>query len=128
MSTSIHQEIEFDSSPDRLYRTLLNEKEFSELTGSTALIDSEAGGSFSSFDGQITGRHIELIPDKRIVQAWRVGIWEEGLYSIVKIELTEKGSETMLILDHTGVPENMREHLDKGWYERYWEPLKKYVS
>jgi hypothetical protein len=34
----------------------------------------------------------------------------------------------MLILDHTGFPEGDFDHLDAGWYTRYWNPLKKYIS
>jgi hypothetical protein len=31
-------------------------------------------------------------------------------------------------MDHTGFPEDQREHLEIGWNMRYWEPLKKYLS
>jgi len=31
-----------------------------------------------------------------------------------------------VILDHTGFPEGKFAGLDSGWYEHYWNPLKKY--
>src|ERR1044072_1311264 len=55
--------------------------------------------------GHIVGRHIELVANERIVQAWRVIDWNPGVYSIVKFELAEHGSGTKLVFDHTGFPE-----------------------
>ena len=70
-----------------------------------ATIDATAGGAFSTFGGLIEGRNIELIPNQRIVQAWRPTHWDPGVYSIVRFELKPKGSETTVVLDHTGFPE-----------------------
>jgi activator of HSP90 ATPase len=117
-----------------VYDTLLNAKRFSEFTGGApAEIDAKVGGAFSCFGGVITGRNIELLPNQRIVQAWRAAMWPEGHYSIVKFELQPHGSETRLVMDHAGFPEEMRAHLngeeaDGGWHRQYWEPLKKYLA
>ncbi|MFX3673444.1 MAG: SRPBCC domain-containing protein [Paenisporosarcina sp.] len=129
MSTVIHQEINFNVSPDRLYEVLLNSAQFSEVTGGAPTeISSEAGGSFSCFGGMIFGRNIELVPNERIVQAWRAGNWNEGVYSIVKFELKKQGNETQLVLDHSGFPTGLGEHLEAGWHENYWKPLEKYLG
>jgi activator of HSP90 ATPase len=134
MSESIHQEIVFKASADRIYDVLLDSRKFSEFTGGApAEINREAGGEFSCFGGVITGRNIELVPNRRIVQAWRVKVWPEGIYSIVKFELHAHGSETRLLMDHVGFPDGMRAHLsgeqpDGGWYRQYWEPLSKYLG
>src|SRR5260370_40154486 len=50
-------------------------------------IYSEVGGTFSLFAGHIVGRRLELVPNERIVQAWRVLPWPEGIYSIARLEL-----------------------------------------
>lgn len=133
MSNSIRQEINIDASPKRVYDTLLDAKRFAEFTGAPAEIDARPGGAFSCFNGIITGRNIELLPDQRIVQAWRVAIWPEGLYSIVKFELQPQGSQTLLVMDHVGFPPEMRAHLngegaEGGWHRQYWEPLRKYLA
>jgi activator of HSP90 ATPase len=133
MSNSIRQEVNIKASPQRVYDTLLDGKRFSEFTGAPAEIDPQSGGTFSCFGGIITGRNIELLPNQRIVQAWRVAVWPDGHYSIVKFELQPQGSETRLVMDHVGFPEEMRAHLngeeaDGGWHRRYWEPLKKYLA
>ena len=129
MSDTIHQEVFFNASSQRIYEALTNADQFGELTGAPAEINSESGGKFSCFGGMITGQTLEVIPDCRLVQAWRVGNWESGVYSIVKFELEEiNDKETKLIFDHTGFPEADRDHLDQGWHDRYWAPLKKYLG
>jgi hypothetical protein len=35
---------------------------------------------------------------------------------------------TKLILEHHGFPEGNADHLDPGWHQMYWEPLRKYLA
>ena len=128
MSGSIHQELVFNATPERIYQALMNSEQHSAFTGGPAEVSQEVGGEFSCHGGQVVGRNIELVPNKRIVQAWRIAGWDEGVYSVVKFELQGQGSKTKLVLDHSGFPEDHREHLDGGWHARYWEPLQKYLS
>jgi activator of HSP90 ATPase len=132
-SESIHQEVMFKATRRRIYEALTQEKEFRRVTdfvmkGASAEISTEVGGAFSIFGGVILGRHIELLPYDRIVQAWREKDWPEGVYSIVKFDLREKGSETELVFDHTGFPQGAASHLAPGWWSHYWEPLQKYFA
>ena len=62
------------------------------MKGASAEISREVGGAFSIFGGVIVGRHIELVPYERIVQAWREKDWDPGLYSIVRFQLNEQGT------------------------------------
>jgi len=129
VSTTIHHEVVFKASPERIYQALTDSKIFTEFTGEDmAQISREAGGTISLFGGYVIGRNIELVPNQRIVQAWRAKNWDDGVYSIVKFELKGQRSETRIIFDHSGFPEGNREHLDQGWHKMYWEPLRKYLS
>src|ERR1700721_2528965 len=106
---SIHQEVVFRAPRKRVYEALTDEKKFSKTTvfvlkrGSTKN-SKEVGGSFSIFGGVITERHIELVPDERIVQAWREKDWTPGLYSIVRFQLDDQEPSTKLVFYHTGSP------------------------
>src|SRR5271163_2549830 len=104
--TAIHQEIDFKVPPARIYAVLLDAKQFSACTKDTAEMEPRPGGAFKLFGGRIEGRNIELVPDKRIVQAWRPAYWPAGVYSIVKFELVVRDSGTRVILDHTGFAED----------------------
>ena len=90
--------------------------------------DRHAGGAFLLFGGYITGRQIELVPNERVVQAWRAGGWDPAHYSIAKFELVEQGSGTKIVFDHTGFPNGQAEHLAEGWKGNYWEPLEKFLA
>ena len=125
-SITIHQEIDFNASPQQLYEALVDSKQFTQFSGRAAEINREVGGAFSLFKGHIIGRNVELVPNERIVQAWRVVTWPEGAYSIVRFELKPQGSGTHLVFDHIGFPEGLHDHLAEGWEENYWSLLKKH--
>ena len=127
-SITIHEEVDFKASPQRLYEALLDSKQFSAFSGRQAEINREVGGAFSLFNGHIVGRNLECVPNQRIVQAWRVVTWPEGVYSIVRFELKPKGPGTHLVFDHIGFPEGLHDHLAEGWESNYWELLKKYFN
>jgi activator of HSP90 ATPase len=137
---AIHQEAGFKASRKRVYEALTDAKQFDkviQLSGvmqsmhlgdKPAEISREVGGAFTLFGGYITGRHVELVPNERIVQAWRTGGWAPGLYSIAKFELAEQGSGTKIVFDHTGFPKGEAEVLASGWKAHYWEPLEKLLA
>jgi activator of HSP90 ATPase len=137
---SIHQEPLIKASRQRVYDALTDEKQFDrlvELSGAMqemklgekpARISHQVGGTFSIFGGYITGRHIELLRNERIVQAWRVGSWKSGVYSITRFELVDQGGATKIVFDHTGFPVGLGQHLAGGWKAHYWEPLQKLLA
>ena len=126
--TYLHQEIAVKASRQRIYDALLDSKQFAAFSGAPAEISRDAGGTFSLFGGLIVGRNVELVPRERVVQAWRPASWEPGLYSLARFELKEWGQQTKVVLDHTGFPEGDFRHLNSGWYEHYWEPLRKFLA
>ena len=124
----ISQSVAIKASAESVYRALMSADEFSEATGASAEIVQDVGGAFSCFGGMVIGRQIELQPNKRIVQAWRVGSWPDGIYSIVKFEISEVGGSAAVDLEHAGFPDGSQEHLEGGWHKMYWEPLKAYLE
>jgi uncharacterized protein YndB with AHSA1/START domain len=126
--TYLHQEVDVKGSAQQIYDALLDAKQFTTFSGAPAEINREAGGTFSLFGGLIAGRNVELVPKERIVQAWRPADWEPGAYTLVRFQLKELGPKTRIVLDHTGFPEGNFRHFEYGWYEHYWEPLKKFLA
>jgi len=125
-SIVIHQEIDLNASPQKVYEALLDSKQFTEFSARAAEINREVGGAFSLFKGHIIGRNLELVPNQRIVQGWRVVTWPEGAYSIARFDLKPQGSGTHVVFDHIGFPEGLHDDLAQGWEENYWSLLKKY--
>ncbi|HEX4737785.1 MAG TPA: SRPBCC domain-containing protein [Allosphingosinicella sp.] len=127
--TAIHQEVTIHAPPARVYEALLDSKSFAAFTRMPARIDGREGGATWLFGGLVAGRNIELVPGKRIVQAWRTTRdWQPGTYSLVRFELRPRGSGTLLILDQTGFPAGNYDHLNAGWGPRYWQPLDKFLA
>jgi activator of HSP90 ATPase len=126
--TAIHYDLDFKASPERFYEAILDEKQFAAFSGMAAKIDRVAGGAFTMFGALIEGRTVELVPNERIVQAWRPAHWDAGVYSIVRFELKPATAGTSLSFDHIGFPVGDYDHLDWGWKNHYWEPLAKYFA
>lgn len=139
---TIHQTVVFKASRKRVYEALIDEEQFDKVIKMSAALQSEgkglgtkptkiareAGGTFTLFGGHILGRHVELLPGERMVQAWRVATWEAGVYSIARFEFSDQGSDTKLVFEHTGFPNGQGEHLAMGWKGNYWEPLAKVLG
>jgi uncharacterized protein YndB with AHSA1/START domain len=128
MSQPIHQEVTFETTPARLYEALMDSAQHAAFTGGPAQISPEVGGTFTCHGGHIEGRHIELVPNERIVQAWRPANWPQGVYSVVRFELKAEGKKTRVTLTHTGLPAEGSAHISEGWKTHYWEPLAKYLA
>lgn len=125
---SIHMEEDFTVPAPQIYQALLDSKQFREFSGAAATIDRAPGGTFTLFDGKIAGRNIELIPNQRVLQAWRELNWGDGIYSIVKFDLKPQGAGTRIVFDHWGFPEEGRAHLIIGWKEHYWDRMRTYFK
>lgn len=137
---AIHQGVTFNHSAKLIYDALTDAKQFQEIcrlsdaskhvdvNSRPAEIHPQPGGEFTIFGGYIVGRQIELVPNQRIVQAWREPNWDPGVYSLVHFELSEQGKQTRLAFDQTGFPASAGDHLAIGWKLNYWEPLEKVLA
>ncbi len=138
---SIHEELVFRADRETVYETLIDTARFDKMTreiqareggnNSTApptQISCEVGGSFTLFGGRIVGRHLELVPNQRIVQAWRVAYWEPGIFSIVRFDLAEHAPDTKIVFRHSAFPKGDAANLVTGWKLHYWLPLEKFLG
>ena len=126
---TIHQEVTIHASPAAVYRVLTTSEDFARMTGGrSAEISGEVGGEVAMFGGDIRGRNVELVPGKRVVQAWRSHAWPEGVYSIVRFELAPEGKGTKLVFDQAGYPDGAQKMLEGGWHQMYWQPINTMLS
>lgn len=124
----IQQEVTFDAPPAKVYAALMGAEQHAEFTGAPADINAKAGGAFSVYGGKVQGYTLELQSNVRIVQAWRSMAWPEGVYSLVRMNLLEDGGKTHLRLEHDALPDGAEAHIEQGWGQMYWEPLRKYLG
>jgi activator of HSP90 ATPase len=122
---TIRQTITFSTTPEEVYETIMNPVKHGELTGSKVQITKKTGAKFSVYDGEIEGVNLELVDNKKIVQSWRYSDWPEGHYSKCTFLLTEVPGGTRLAFTQSGIPEKFYEDIRQGWYDYYWDPMKK---
>ncbi len=137
---AIHQEVMLAAPASRVYQTLTTASLFDPVVRASAAmnsdmkkmlgtaptqIDARPGGAFILFGGFITGFNLELVPESRLVQAWRSAAWKPGEYSIARFVLEPRGAATRLVFDHTGFPADDGAKLAAGWHGNYWTPLAK---
>jgi len=137
---AIHQEPDFAASAARIYAALLDPRQFDRivalsgvmqamhLPSASSRIDPHVGGAFALFGGYITGRQLELVRNRRIVQAWRAASWAEGIHSVARFELQAHEASCRIVFEHTGIPSDDAQSLAEGWQSHYWEPLRKLLA
>jgi len=129
MCKTIKQKVTFRAPPEEIYDLLTESKKYAAVTGKKAAIGKTAGAKFSVYGGQASGIIVELVRNKRIVQAWRGHSFPDGIFSMATFNLrkTLRGG-TELVLVHRGVPKEMIPFIEKSWRKYNWEPIKKYLE
>ena len=126
----------FRCQPANLYEALLDERLVSQYTMSPARIELKEGGSFSLFDGSITGTLTSLQPPHSFTQQWRFKEWREGELSTVTVTLTALDRDTCkLHLIHRHVPEHDRygnrdvqSKVEAGWRNFFFLRIQKMMG
>lgn len=131
-TATLKQTIEFPGvTPKQVYDAFLSSKGHSGMTGGAANISAKTGATFSAWDGYITGKNLELVPGKLIVQAWRTSEFpDDAEDSQLRLELsaTKDGKGTVLKMTHSNIPGGQEKMYGPGWHESYWEPMKAYFA
>jgi uncharacterized protein YndB with AHSA1/START domain len=127
---TIRQTVWLPASPALVYEALMTSKGHAAFTGAKARISPRVGGRFEAWDGYIHGTNLELVPDRKIVQAWRPSEedWPGDYDSKVTFLLAAYRKGTRVRFTHSGVLVQHAGHLSTGWKESYWGPLKKYLG
>jgi activator of HSP90 ATPase len=125
---TIRQTIELNVSPENFYAAFLSSKIHGKFTGSAAGISNKIGGAFEVYDGYATGKNLELIEGKKIIQSWRAADWPADIESTIEIKISTCTAGCRIRFTHKNVPFQFAAAIAGGWYEYYWNPLKKFFS
>ena len=124
---SIRQTVTFYAEPVRVYDALMDSRKHAEFTGSAASISRKVHGQIKAYDGLIEGTNVELEPGRRIVQSWisKEKCWPDGHFSRVTFSFKKVRKGTRLSFFQSGVPEKCYATIRNGWWDAYWNPMKK---
>jgi len=129
MCKTIKQRVKFKAAPATVYDILADSKKHTAVTGRKAIISGKVGGTFSISGNDVTGVNVDLVPGRRIVQAWRHRRFPEGVFSMAAVTLTPTpDGGTELVLTHRGVPKDLIPETEQSWREQYWSRMKEYLD
>lgn len=125
---NISQTVTIKATPHQIYEALMDSKKHSEFTGSAAKISRKVGGDFTAYDDYSSGKNVELIEDKKIVQTWRASDWPPDHFSKITFLLTPVKEGTKIEFTQEGLPEDQAKSVSDGWKDFYWKPLKEFLE
>jgi|SRR5579871_3344519 len=110
----------------KVWHALTSSTDIVRWGGGPAKMNGKKGTEFSLWGGDIHGKNILVVPEKKLVQEWFGGDWDEA--SLVTFTLHEKGEETQVDLLHEKIPNAEADSIDDGWKEYYLGPLQDFVE
>jgi activator of HSP90 ATPase len=117
------------ASPEEIYKAWMSGKGHSAMTGSAAAVAARVGGKFTTWDGYISGKTLELDPGRRIVQSWRTTDFAAGAPdSRLEVILAPTRGGTRVTLKQSDLPAGSPAEYKKGWLDFYFKPMKEYFS
>jgi activator of HSP90 ATPase len=125
---TIRQSVAFKTSPHAVYEALMDSRKHARFTGAKAKISRKVNGRFTAYDGYIEGIQLDLVPDKKIVQAWRGSDWPEGHFSKATFSLKKIKNGVRLTFTQSGVPSQNYRDINQGWRDYYWKPMKEMLG
>lgn len=125
MST-IKQKYKIKASIDKVWEALVDPKVIEEWGGGPAVMSDTKGAEFKLWGGEIWGKNLEVIKNKKLVQEWFGGEWDKP--SRVTFTLKGNHNKTELSLLHEDLPENEVQDIDDGWRKYYCGEIKKLIE
>ena len=125
---TITQTVLIKAPPHDVFELIMDEEKHGKLTHSKAVVSRKIGGEFSIYDGELTGKNLELELDKKIVQFWRASDWPKGHFSTIAFNLEKVKNGTRINFVQDGVPDEFVKEISDGWKTYYWDPMKKMLE
>jgi activator of HSP90 ATPase len=106
-----------NAEPSDVYSALTNPFTIELWTGYPAIMSEVPGSEFSLWDGDITGKNLEFIKDKKVVQEWYFGDQPEK--SNVTITIHPDKEDSAVTVEHTNIPDEDFADIAEGWRDYY---------
>lgn len=128
MKERVEHKETFKVEPSELYHAWLDSEKHGEMTGGEADCTDIVGGNFTTWDGYICGKNVELVENEKIVQTWRTSEFQEDDEdSHLTISFHKITDGTEMVLSHSNIPEGQTQY-EKGWVDNYFVPMKRFFE
>ena len=108
-----------------VWNALVDPKILAAWGAGPARMSARKGAKFSLWGGDIFGKNVEVVKEKKLVQEWSAKAWEKPSKATFVFKLEKLG--TKIELTQTGVPKQEYVSYRDGWQDSYFEPLKNYL-
>ena len=115
-----------NAEPSDVYSALTNPFTIGLWSGYPAEMSEEPGTEFTLWEGDISGRNLEFVKDKKVVQEWYFGDQKEK--SIVTIDIKPEGENSAVTVEHSNIPDDEFEQIAEGWREFYMGAIAGFLS
>lgn len=128
MSHKLEIEILLPATPTQVIQMLTEQKQIEIWSGEEVIFEAKEGGKVELFGGWMHGE-VKSIGADELSYTWRTAEWpEETKDSLVHIKLKESGEQTLLVLNHTNLPnEDEAQSHKTGWFDFFFTPLEDYL-
>jgi uncharacterized protein YndB with AHSA1/START domain len=127
--STLVQHVFIPASPEQVFDAWVLPELQSVILGSAHVGEPREGEAFTSGDGYISGRHLELVRPSRIVQEWTTTEWpKDAGPSRLELSLHEAPGGTEVVFTQTEMPTSQFENYRQGWIDFYWTPLRKHFG
>lgn len=123
---TIQQSYVINASIEKVWQALVDPKIINQWGGGEAKMSEEEEAEFSLWGGEIHGKNVEVIKQRKLVQDWKEDDWKE--YSRVTFNLSEEKDKTKVELIHENIPDKEAKEIGDGWKSYYMNPLKDLVE
>ncbi len=106
-----------NAEPSDVYSALTNPYTIELWSGYKAEMSTVPGSEFSLWEGDIEGRNLEFVQDRKVVQEWYFGDQEEK--SIVTISIFPDKQNSSVTVEHTNIPDEEYDNIAEGWREYF---------
>jgi len=114
MST-IKQSYEMKASPSKVFKALTDPKIIAKWSGAPAKMSAKKGAAFEIWEGDMFGKNLEVVKDKKLVQEWCTSTFK----SKVTFTIKAKGKNAVVDLLHEDVPAKDKNDYTSGWKDYY---------
>ncbi len=129
MPRTVTQAVILPRSPARLYAMYVSAREHAAITGAPVMIEGRTGAPFKAFGGALTGRILQLIPNRLIVQSWRsMNFSKHDLDSTLILSFWPDPAGGRIELTHVNVADEDFAGVSEGWSKYYWVPWRAYLE
>lgn len=116
---TIQQTYEMNATPEEVFEALVNPEIIQLWSEDEAKMSDQVGGTFMLWGGQMFGKNLEVIKNKKLVQEWCYDQWDADAPSKVTMIIKAKGKKTIVELLHEDVPEKSVKSITEGWNDYY---------